>query len=330
MLSNNLKKYSTNFSLLFGFLIITLVLGCNKSINKLADANFSDLSVGEAPARVASFPIEIEDSLGWGSLLDGSFKKKHEEFRFMLSSNKAPFHLFRISNKKGFMGESVLFWEKGASASLNSAYQNMNQYLNGRCTDFKETPQYEYCTPIYANDPNWEIIYPRLERDSIWTLSGEPSSSTTTEDWNFNVQVRQGNYYRAYSYTNPDQLQKTPQILNALSIITQLNRVSEAFLSADNFNTYTGITSGKLGSSFTLCDQSEVWRFQSDLATLVNKSGLPFSISDSDDQLFYVSLQGTLKDEWYSSRENTGFQKTLFPEELNHISLVSKNTCPDF
>lgn len=316
--------------LLSGLISLFLLAGCNRTTNKLTDSNFNDLSVDPLPQRALSFPAEIEDSLGWGNLVESSFKKKQEEFRFVLTSNKAPYHLFKISNRKGIKGESILFWEKETSASLTDAFQNMEQHLNGRCSEFKETAQYQYCTPIYSVEPNWEQIYNALERDSIWTLSGQSSSAQSGNSWKFNTQVRHGNYYRSYSYTNPDQSQKTSEILNALSVITQLNRVSESFLQADNFNTYSGITSGKLGSTFTLCDESEVWRFQSDLVTLVNSSGLPFSISSNDGLLFYVSVQGTLKDEWYANRENSGVQKTLFAEELNHISLVSKNKCPDF
>lgn len=316
--------------ILAGLILLLLMTGCNRTTNKLAESNFSDLSTAPLPARALSFPSEIEDSLGWGSLVESSFKKKQEEFRFVLTSNKAPYHLFKISNRKGIKGESILFWEKESSASLTDAFQNMEQHLNGRCSEFKETAQYQYCTPIYSVEPDWERIYSSLERDSVWTLSGQNSSSQGNNSWEFNAQVRQGNYYRMYSYTNPDQSQKTPEVLNALSVITQLNRVSESFLLADNFNTYSGITSGTLGSTFTLCDESEVWRFQSDLVTLVNNSGFPFSIGDNEGLLFYVSVQGTLKDEWYANRENSGVQKTLFAEELNHISLVSNNKCPEF
>ncbi|MEQ9264522.1 MAG: hypothetical protein RLN81_04835 [Balneolaceae bacterium] len=221
--------------LLSGLTLLLLLMGCNRTTNKLADSNFRDLSVEPLPQRALSFPAEIEDSLGWGNLVESPFKKKQEEFRFVLTSNKAPYHLFKISNRKGIKGESVLFWEKETSASLTDAFQNMEQHLNGRCSEFKETAQYQYCTPIYSVEPNWEQIYNALERDSIWTLSGQSSSAQSGNSWKFNTQVRHGNYYRSYSYTNPDQSQKTPEILNALSVITQLNRVSESFFKTDNF-----------------------------------------------------------------------------------------------
>ena len=61
---------------------------------------------------------------------------------------------------------------------------------------------------------------------------------------------------------------------------------------------------------------------------LVKISGLPNKIEYSDEDLFYVTVSGTVHSVWYTSRNNNGYEKEITPTEIHSIRLISKNECP--
>ena len=317
-----------------GVFVAFLLLAC-KSPHKFADTEYVDLSQGQPLNPDAVFPAELGDSLGWGQLSELELKKNDEEIRFTLYSQKKPFHLFRITKKgKKIKGESILYWPKEKGMDLQSPYNNMWQYLNKRCADFAETPNYDYCTPVYTDDvePNWEAVYNALQGSGIWkTPDGDALSENASPSempWTLNIQLRIGDYYRELTHSNPEQYIRSDEYLRLMSVVSQLKGVTSRFRYAENFDGYEGITRGEKGSKLILCDQSEAWRFNSDLGELINKAGVPAAFDIRDSLMFYVKVQGEVHDEWYSERERSGFQRTIVASELNDFAVVSELKCP--
>ena len=312
-------------------IFLVFVQACSFS-HKLTDTDYSDLATGEEPRRSAYFPNEIAEELGWGDLASDMLKNVNEEFRFTLKSDFEPYHLFRISRTRKVKGESVLFWAKNNLHDATNPHKDLKKYLKERCTDFYEAQNFEYCLPNYLKEPNWEAVYSNLEVGNVWKIPDqsqlEIESPPDSNRWVMDVQLRLNDFYRLYTHTSPEFYVGQIDAIDIMAIVVQLQLVVTSQTKPDNFDVYSGITSGAVGSSFTLCDKSEVWRFDGDISRLLNLGGVPSHSYNTEDAMFYVVVSGTVDDEWYSNRKSSGFLKTLLPKEVNEISVVSNNKCP--
>ncbi len=314
-------------------ILALLVFNC-KSTHKLTGTDYVDLSTTERGVSSPYFPQQIADSLGWGDLSSATLGKVKEEFRVTLISEIEPFQLFRITKGKRVHGESILYWAKGIGSNELSHHENMKLYLKDRCTEFYETVSFGYCIPLYETEPDWGKIYSTLDSRNIWTLPDQSEipdlAAPDSNEWVLNTQVRLGNYYRTYTHTTPGRyLSQMEQGASLGIIIVELQRLVQNQQEQDNFNTYTGITSGVKGSSFTLCDGSEVWRFNASLEELLSSTGYPLQITEQEDLQFYITVSGTVIDEWYRSRAYSGYSRQITPTEVHGLEIISRNTCPD-
>ncbi len=314
-------------------LVLTILLvGC-KSSHKLTGTDYVDLSTSETFPENVLFPTEITGALGWGNLSSDTLKGVGEEVRISLTSEFEPYHLFRMyTAKRGVEGESIFFWEKKRVLERENFHENMKFYLKGKCTEFFETNNYGYCTPNYFLEPDWGKIYSNLEARNVWQIRDQSQLELTalpdTNIWKMSIQVRLGDYYRSYMHTSPEQYSGILERVDILGILTQLQLVASSTLKPENFNVYSGITNGKRNSSFILCDESEVWRFEASLEELISASGYPATVEEDENEYFYVTVSGSVEDEWYGSRGTTGFMRVIRPSEVNSITTVVKKECP--
>ncbi|RNC83921.1 MAG: hypothetical protein ED557_09120 [Balneola sp.] len=309
-----------------------LLLSCSSG-HKLTGTDYVDLSRTDSGVLSPYFPQQIADSLGWGDLSSAMLGKVKEEFRITLISEIEPFQLFRFSKGRRVQGESILYWVKGASSNELSHHENMKLYLKDRCTEFYETVSFGYCFPIYQTEPEWGKIYSVLDSRNIWTLPDQSEipnvAAPESNEWVLNTQVRLGNYYRTYTHTTPGRYLSQMEQGNDLGmIIVEFQRLVQNQQVQDNFNTYSGITSGVNGSSFTLCNGSEVWRFNANLEDLLTSSGYPLQITQQEGMQFYITVSGTVSDEWYRSRSYSGYSRQITPTEVHGFEIVSGTTCP--
>ena len=71
-----------------------------------------------------------------------------------------------------------------------------------------------------------------------------------------------------------------------------------------------------------------MWRFGASLEELISASGYPVTVEEEEDEYFYVTVSGSVEDEWYGSRGTTGFMRVIRPTEVNNITTLSKKECP--
>lgn len=309
----------------------SVIYGCSTS-HKLTGTNYVDLANGGQMQVDENFPTEIAGALGWGDLASDTLENVVEEFRFSFTSEFEPHHLIRVSKERNVTGSMVLYWRKKENINLLEPYKNMKQYLKGRCSAIYTTERYEYCIPNFKVEPNWGQVYSRLETRGIWVRPDQTDlaleSLPDSNIWVMNTQVRLGDYFRTYTHTSPEQYAGLNGESNLLGIISELQTISNIQESPDNFNSYVGITSGKVGSKFFLCSETDTWRFNAEMEDLVNRSGLPNKIDYSTDGLFYVTISGTVQSVWYTNRNNNGYEKEITPSEIHSIRVVSKRECP--
>ena len=209
----------------------------------------------------------------------------------------------------------------------------MQLYLKDRCTEFFETINFGYCKPEHEIEPDWKKIYSVLDSRNIWSLPDQPElpdiAKPDSNEWVMNTQVRFGNFYRTYTYTTSDRyLTQIDQESDLGIIIVEFQKLIQYQRQQDNFNAYSGVTSGVNGSSFTLCDGSEVWRFNANLKELLTSTGYPLQITDQKRLQFYITVSGTISDEWYRSQSYSGYSRQITPTDVHGIEVVSGGKCP--
>jgi hypothetical protein len=112
-----------------------------------------------------------------------------------------------------------------------------------------------------------------------------------------------------------------------MAMAAQLRRIAVNFTPPQNYYTYLGITNGTRGSAFIPCGSDETWRFNGDIPELASSNGLPLIIAKQDSIQFLVKLEGTVRDEWYAQRNNTGFTKVITPVQINSLTVTSATRC---
>jgi len=279
-----------------------------------------------------AFPQEIADSLGWGAMYDGTLGAEEEEFRVVLSSPIPPYHGLRIKKTKDIEGAYVLFWEKNDAIDVESPQRNIRWFIQGECKDFKETTQFEYCTPEWFEEPDWQRVYQKFDQSDIWTL--EPADSlvrdtlSLEDEWVMHVEARVENYFRRYQYLSPDTYKTSSTSSDVLNMASQMKALRDATIQRDNFNVYRGYMKGPSGPEFVLCDESETWYFDGHLEDLVVTSAYPVLIEEASEQHFYVELRGQVRDQWYTEWFDQSYTRVIFPDEINEIQLISGPKCP--
>lgn len=279
-----------------------------------------------------AFPQEIADSLGWGAMYEGTLGEEEEEFRVVLSSPISPYHALRIKKTKDIEGAYVLFWEKNAAIDVESPQRNIRWFIQGECKDFKETAQFEYCTPEWFEEPDWQRVYQKFDQSDIWTLEPADSlvrDSLSVEDqWVMHVEARVENYFRRYQYLSPDTYQMSSTSSDVLTMVSQMKNLRDATIQRDNFNVYRGYMKGPSGPEFVLCDESETWYFDGHLEDLVVTSAYPVFIEEASEQHFYVELRGQVRDQWYTEWFDQSYTRVIISDEINEIQLISGPRCP--
>lgn len=315
---------------LVAFISVSMLSSCG-STHKMSKVEHVVL-----PTTVLSspraFPQEIADSLGWGAMYEGTLGEEEEEFRVVLSSPISPYHALRIKKTKDIEGAYVLFWEKNAAIDVESPQRNIRWFIQGECKDFKETAQFEYCTPEWFEEPDWQRVYQKFDQSDIWTLEPADSlvrDSLSVEDqWVVHVEARVENYFRRYQYLSPDTYQMSSTSSDVLTMVSQMKNLHDATIQRDNFNVYRGYMKGPSGPEFVLCDESETWYFDGHLEDLVVTSAYPVLIEEASEQHFYVELRGQVRDQWYTEWFDQSYTRVIIPDEINEIQLISGPRCP--
>ncbi|MGB0348183.1 MAG: hypothetical protein ACPGGA_11900 [Balneolaceae bacterium] len=311
-------------------ILLLLGLACG-SVHPITEAPYISLEQGVDGVRLDGFPSAIVDSLNWNDLASAENRKVGEEFQIAIKSDIQPYHLFRITNNRKDPGETVLFWPKPEFQIGLDPDENMRDYLNGMCDEFRETNMYEFCIPQFSREANWRSTFSNLVNQKIWSIPDgivfEENSEESSNNWSMIYEIRAGMNYRTFQHNNPDSYASSAEALNIMAMAAQLRQIAVNFTPAQNYNIYEGITSGTKGSAFVPCNSEETWRFDGEIAELTSEFGLPMTVVDQDNIRFLVKLEGTIRDEWYAQRNSTGFTKVITPNQINSITVTTATRC---
>lgn len=310
--------------------VLLIWMACS-STHPITEAPYINLNQGVNGVRLDDFPTAVVDSLKWNDLASADLRKFGEEFQIAIKSETKPYHLFRISNSRKDPGQTILFWPKPDLQLGFITVENMHDFLNGMCEDYYVAGSYEYCIPLFSKDVNWESTFSNLVSKNIWALSDgvvfDVDSTSVNNSWSMIFEVRSGMNYRTYSHENPDNYDNSLESVNILAVAAQLRQIANNFTPAQNYDLYTGITTGTKGSEFRPCNSDETWRFDGEISELIAGDGLPVIVTEKENIRFHIKVEGTIRDEWYAQRNSTGFNKIITPIHINSLSVTSATQC---
>lgn len=305
-----------------------MLIGCDTT-HKLTGTDYVDLEAEQAPTVAENYPTEIIEAVGWSDITTELKPKGTEEVRFWFSSEIYPAHLFKMEKgKRGDVeGEVLLYWANDTThAHSDFTHQIMKRYLEGTCTEFYTVDAYGYCIPVLDDNLKWSSIYAAAESHDFWQIPGGVDAAETERNWQMYVQMRLRNYYRDYQQVNAHVYEDEALKTQVIQLVRAVRNIENRFESAVGTNGFEGITDG---TSFTLCDSSETWKFAGNLSGLLKEAGLTTSVKTKEgSSLYYVLVKGRIAPIWYYEWADNEFDRTLFPNEIYDIRSVNRFECP--
>lgn len=313
------------------FIIGVIWVGCD-STHKLTGTDYVDIKSDPSPEMPADYPLAIIEDVGWSDITTKlKENEENEEFRVWLRSSIYPGNIYQLKKgKKGVKGDGILYWKIDSTASGKAlTHLRMQKYLLGTCTEFHKVEDYGYCIPQYVDEINWGSIYNAIESQGFWQLQGgaETGNTSTEKGWQMYVQMRLGNYYRAYNHQNPEQYSNNSLWGEVKQLSSAIKLITDKFEQNISTNTFRGITDGQ---KFILCDSSEVWQFQGELNRLLIRAGLKTVVStESENTLYYVVVKGRVNQIWYNDWATGEFDRRFLANEIYNIRAVNEVKCPE-
>lgn len=231
--------------------------------------------------------LESRDSItvaaGLKPLASSPLEAGEKEIRIWIGEGLGiPENLYRIVQRKDRVtGELIFFWNLGYRGGADPGEPDFNAVmlysLAGQCTTVGRSGNAHACHARLMTEPDWKSILARMERSQLWTLPDEkelpPDSFVTFDGWGMVVEIRDGDHYRAYHYSNPDAHQH-PASVRAANI-AGVARSLDAFLApAENRRRYRGLLTLNLPHwEFTPCGETQPWRAEGSIGNLAMTTG---------------------------------------------------------
>ncbi|MGH7584074.1 MAG: hypothetical protein ACREL5_12695 [Gemmatimonadales bacterium] len=224
------------------------------------------------PAHEIAWPGPEADSaaraLGWQPLRTANLPPGTQEIRIWIGGGMgAESDLLRVTRHgDSVSGGAARYWSvrQGGHYTLPVPFDSLIRYSErGYCQPFLRRGYTEACTRRFTRTPDWSVLWDSLVTLGAWRLPDEsqmPSDSVFVSDgYIMTVELRDGSYYRRYSYANPDfrraaerraaaAVARVPWLVDSLST----PRSSQVTRRGD-------LAIGSLRSELVTCDGKERW-----------------------------------------------------------------------
>jgi hypothetical protein len=161
------------------------------------------------------------------------------------------------------------------------------------CETFTRRAGIGTCRGLFERSPDWKKSLRASEVAGLWTLRDEsqlpPPYSWTLDGWGMFVELRDGNRYRAYQYSNPDARKANPDRTQATAIVSAFRPIKEAMRRGSARTPFRGLYLVSEGrNEFTACG--------SDLAMAI-EGRFPLQTAN-DTTRMYVEFKGVSNINW--------------------------------
>lgn len=149
---------------------------------------------------------------------------------------------------------------------------------SGRCEDFRRQGDAEGCIALLTHAPPWQVIWDSLTTLGVWT---QPDQSELPRDgsiigdgWSMAVELRDGDRYRSFAYSNPDAHPHPAQQRAA-----QIGQVggeawAAASLPPNRLRSYHGRLNVpyRRNQTFVPCGSNQIWGVQPEILEVARRA----------------------------------------------------------
>lgn len=244
-----------------------------------------------------------------------------------------PQELFRLTQRDDRVsGEYIRYWgrENVDSVPVNETFAAVMRYHEqGRCGPVTQGRTAEACRAVFRVEPDWQAVWRGADSAGIWTL---PDASTlkggrmVLDGWGITVELRDGESYRAWHYSNPDA-QPWPEATTAVSIARLISSVSTLMRRSAAEQVFVGrVTPGADSLELFPCDGAGPWLFLvRDTLLIGTRSSRPAPLNRR------VEVRATLVPDFVTRRYwnvSPRFRRTLQVDSVLSIRAWVPTECP--
>lgn len=247
-----------------------------------------------------------------------------------------PQELIRLVDRNGSIsGEYIRYWglENPDSAPESETFAALMRYHEaGRCGPVTRGPRAEACRALFATEPDWARMWRIADSIGVGTL---PDASTlkgermVLDGWGIGVELRDGDSYRAWYYSNPD-MQPWPEATKAVAFARALQTIPRLMKRSSAESVFVGrVDVGSDSVEFTPCTGGGPWLLQTyDPRMVRTRTSGPIS------GVYRVEVRGTLVPEfvvrrWWSAHMSPRFQRALQVDSLLTMRPWTSTSCRD-
>jgi hypothetical protein len=164
----------------------------------------------------------------------------------------------------------------------------------------------------------------------VWVIPDQselPQLSLVTDGWGMFVELRDGNRYRAYSYSNPNVRSGHPDFKRAVAVASAFRPIKEAMRRSPGADIFRGLyVAGPNQSEFTQCGSDRPFDIEGMLGPLAKvPKALPGDTTGASVRRMYLEVRGTTAIGWVTLRLNTRNEFTLHVDSV----LAARPWTPD-
>lgn len=201
----------------------------------LAWAGLLSVSTALADSRKVPFLLqfthEVAETAGIGRLDATPISAGASEIRVWLGFGTViPAEMLRLQvDEEGVVsGQVLIHFPADLSFMEAGRATKFREKVSGYCADFRSGPESEVCTANFGDEPDWHALHDALIRMGITLLPDESElpkpEFEVTDGMAVVVEVRNGEAYRAYGYSNPG-FRSEPEAEAATRIIESVSEV---------------------------------------------------------------------------------------------------------
>lgn len=323
-------------------LLIRVLLSCVLGAPAMGHAQSPPGQAGTSPTRHSFAPqyVEMLDpivlAVGLQPLRKAPLPSNTREVRLWVGGGIGwPQDLYRLVSKNGQVtGQWYRYWYSPAPDSTDPDQMPFGTIVRhaiaGQCSSIRTLGDAEVCHTRLTHEADWSAILHRIEQAGVENLPDEtdlPRDGLVVMDgWMLTVEVRVGDNYRTYNYSNPDAHHQ-PEAQRAVAIAEALRPLGRLLPPSTNTKTFRGLfVSGPQRSEFVRCGSQESWGFQGNLGTASAWSNAPPSDTLTHPvRRLYVEAQGMLAYHGLARSWGSPYPEILYVDTV----LVSRAWRPD-
>ena len=305
-----------------------------RMISVLLPGALTSFAEGQTPVReVITYHDEFAEAAGLRMLRSESLPRGVREIRVWLGGGFGwPQELFRLVDRNGSIsGEYIRYWglANPDSAPETETFAALMRYHEaGRCGPVSRGPKAEACRALFHTDPDWAVMWRVADSIGAWSLPDASSLSggrMVLDGWGITVELRDGDTYRAWSYSNPD-VQPWPEAAKASAFARALWKIPALMRrSAAQVEFIGRVDVGSDSLEFVPCTGGGPWLLQTHDPRMVRtRAGRPTSGP------YRVEVRGTLVPEFVVRRwwqVSPRFQRALQVDSVLALSPWTSAGC---